>query len=338
MRKIFTAAVMCATALSPIGITPAFAVTPSSTTATTMESTCTSDLGGNATVLLHDGTPAFSTMVENTGSVDGTPIEVADSRVETADTRFGTGTVTFTDLAISGRPYRTGGSVNLFGDQVATHKNFSNSEYDFTADYSTLTTFSYACHVSQETEEFHPAVHIPGRPALGFYIVDPELIDTPQYNAQLQACNAFNAQAPVAPDYKAPGFWGRSPQGNCVFQQTDPAIDPVDELEYYTPGPTLARPDLDTIHMVDETNIAEDVMGHEVNGGPFTLTGNFLAAQVVICISPKKLPGIWTTQNGYSGEDLVGPAAGCNTPYFKVAPYGGGSQTSNGTYISVPGY
>jgi len=50
------------------------------------------------------------------------------------------------------------------------------------------------------------------------------------------------------------------------------------------------------------------------------------------------MPGAWRAQNGYDGGDMTGPAAGCNTPYFKVAPWGAGTDSSNGTYISVPDY
>ena len=69
--------------------------------------------------------------------------------------------------------------------------------------------------------------------------------------------------------------------------------------------------------------------------------------QTVVCISPstitkKGVPGAWVNKNGYDGGSFTGtgspPAPGCNTPYFKVAPWGNGSQTSNGTYISVPDY
>lgn len=327
--KVLTIAALCGSSLSPALIAPAFAVTASPTTASTMASTCAADLAPYAGVLLHDGTPSFTTQVVETGSVDGTPTEVGGTRVETPGTRIGTGTATYTGLSIAGDPYRTGGSVNLFGDQVATQKNWPNSEYDFTAEFATVTTFSYECQVTQQTETYNPAVNIPGRPALGFYIVDPALLGTPQYNAQLQACNAFNAQAPVAPDYTAPGFWGNSPQGNCVFEETSPAVDPIFEPESWTPNAPIDRLDLLTTHTVDETNFATDG-GRELDGGSWSEAGNWFVGKVVVCNSPTKLPGTWRPQNGYAGTK-------CNTTYFNSAPWGGGSQTSNGTYISVPG-
>ena len=327
--KILTIAALSGSSLTPTVIAPAFAITASSTTTNTMTSTCAADIASYASAVLHDGTPSFTTQVDETGYVDGTPTEVAGTRVETPGTRIGTGSATYTGLSIAGNPYRTGGSVNLFGDQVATQKNWSNSEYDYTAQFATVTTFSYECQVTQQTETYHPAVTIPGRPALGSYIVDPALIGAPQYNAQLQACNAFNAQAPVAPDYSAPGFWGNPTQGPCVFEEISPAVDPVNEPEYWTPNAPIDRVDLLTTHTVDETNFATN-SGRELNGGPWTQAGSWFVSKVVVCNSPLKLPGTWRPQNGYVGTK-------CTTTYFYSAPWGGGSQTSNGTYISVPG-
>jgi hypothetical protein len=327
MRKILMLAAVCSTVLSPILSVPAYATVASSVTTDIMATTCTTDLGANAATVLHDGTPAFSTEVVETGFVDGTPSEVSGSRVETLGSRFGTGSATYSGLSIAPiAPYRIGGSVNMFGDRVATEKNWANSEYDFTADYATVTTFSYGCHVTQQTETYHPAVHIPARPVLGYYEVDPDFKGNEE--AAQNSCNAFNAQAPVAPDYNAPGYWGVSPHANCVFVQTADATDAVDEDEYWTLDAPTPRADLLTSHTVDETNVAEGT-GHEANAGPWTQSGSWFVAQVVICNSPKRLPGIWTQQNGYTGNL-------CTTTHFNTNNWSHGSQTSNGTYISVP--
>jgi hypothetical protein len=327
ITKILMMAALCGSSLSSIVAAPAYAATPSGAATAAMATQCTMDLGANAGVLLHDGTPSFTTEVVETGSVDGMPTEVPGSRAETPGTRFGTGSATYSGLSIAGNPYRTGGSVNMFGDQVATQKNWSNSEYDFTAQYATVTTFSYECHVTQQTETYHPAVHIPGHPVLGYYVVDPDANGNEE--AAQNSCNAFNAQAPVAPLWTAPGYWGASPHGNCVFVQTAEATDDVDEPEYWTLNAPIDRSDLTTMHSLQETNYATG-NGHEANAGPWTQAGSWFVAKVVVCISPTKLPGTWRTQNGYVGTK-------CNTAYFNTAPWGGGSQTSNGTYISVPG-
>jgi hypothetical protein len=325
--KVLTMIALCGSSLTPFMVAPAFAATPSSAATSTMASTCATDLGAYASVTLHDGSPSFSTEVVETGSADGTPTEVAGTRVETPGSRFGTGTATYSGLSIAGNPYRTGGSVNMFGDQVATQKNWANSEYDFTAQYATVTTFSYECHVTQQTETYHPAVFIPGHPVLGRYVVDPDANGNEE--AKQQSCNAANALAPTAPLWTAPGFWGDSPHANCIFVQTAEATDDVNEPEYWTLDNPTDRPDLNSAHSLDETNYADD-NGHEANAGPWTQSGSWFVGKVVVCISPTKLPGTWRTQNGYAGTK-------CNTTYFNTAPWGGGSQTSNGTYISVPG-
>jgi len=337
--KYLVSAALVMTSVSPAFVAPAYAtIDPSSTTTSAMASQCANDLGANAGVLLNfDGSHAFTTEVVEIGQVDGPTTEVSGSRVETPGSRIGTGTATYSGLSIVGDPYRVGGSVNMFGQQGAMYKNWSNSEYDFIADYSTTTTISYECHVTEQKEVYHPAVHIPGHPVLGYYVVDPDFNGNEE--AAQNSCNAFNAQAPVAPDYAAPGFWGSSPQANCVFVQTEAAQDPVDEPAYWTLGDLIERTDLNTSHTVDETNIAEDVAGHEVNGGPWTQLPPpgtlWNAAQVVICISPSKTvkggtPGAWANHNGYTGSK-------CTTSWFNVAPWGAGTSTSNGTYISVPG-
>lgn len=337
--RILAIIALCTPTFTPIMIAPALA--QSTTTEGLMGTQCTTDLGTvpGFQSFLHDGTPVWSTEVGVTGHVDGAPSEVPNTRVETPGSRFGTGTPTYSNVQIVGNPFRTGGSVNMFGDQVAKNKNWPNSEFDFTAQYATVTTYSYNCNVSQATETYFPAVHIPGHKVQGYYINCDfghgqgndnggtcEDVGQPQ-----GSCAAHNSTGDSLP------FWGQNTE-QCKFIKTGDAVDPVDEDEYWVTDAALTpRPDLSTTHSQNETNYAQG-NGHEANGGPFTEVGNWLAGKVVICISPTKNPGAWRVQNGYGGGSLTGPAAGCNTSYFKVAPWGGGSQTSNGTYISVPGY
>ena len=309
--NLLASTALVATSFTPLFVAPAFAsILPSSATTSTMASTCAADLAPYAGVMLHNGTLAYFTEVVETGQIDGPATEVAGSRIETPGSRFGTGTATYSNLSISGSPFRTGGSVNMFGDQVATHKNWAGSEYDFTANYSTTTTVSYACHVTQLTETYVPAV--PGHVVEGYYV--------------------NNGTNPSGGGGSCAGLSSNNPHfgedlGNCIFMKTADAVEGTPES--WTLNAPVDRTDLTHAHTVDETNTATG-NGHEVNGGPFTQIGSWLAGKVVICISPKKLPGTWTTQNGYIGNK-------CNTAYFYTAPWGGGSQTSNGTYISVPG-
>ncbi|MGH6785490.1 MAG: hypothetical protein ACREBO_01560 [Novosphingobium sp.] len=307
----------------------AYAITPSGTTDGAMTTQCTADLPAQA--YLHDGTPVWSTDVTVTGSVDGAPTEVPGSRVETPGSRFGTGTPTYSNVQIVGNPFRTGGSVNMFGDQVATNKHWPNSEFDFTANFDTVTTFSYDCLPSQATETYFPAV--PGHKVQGYYIncdfghgQGNDNSGTCEDVGQPQAsCLAHNNTGDSLP------FWGEDTE-QCKFIKTGDAVDAVPE-HWETDANLTPRPDLKTSHTIDETNTAQG-SGHESNGGPFTQVGNWLAGKVVVCISPSKtvkggVPGAWANHNGYTGTK-------CTTAWFNVAPWGGGSQTSNGTYISVP--
>ena len=316
MLKLLVSTALVATT-TPALVSPAYAtIIPSQTTVTMETNQCAADLAPYAGVLLHDETPSFSTEVVETGQVDGSPIEVVGSRIETPGSRFGTGSITYSNVKIVGDPFRTGGSVNMFGDQVATNKNWSNSEYDFTAEFDTKTTISYTCEVTQQTETYHPAVHIPGHGVIGHYVLD-----------QVQSPNAADQCSNKDDDFTNTNYgqhWG-----NCDFILKQPAVDPIDTDEFWTLDAPIDRTALDTFHTADETNAASGT-GHEVNGGPFTEVGTWLASKVVVCISPKRLPGIWTQQNGYTGTK-------CTTAWFGAAPWGGGSQTSNGTYISVPG-
>lgn len=92
----------------------------------------------------------------------GAPTEVPGSRVETPATCFGTGTPTYSGTSIQSDPYRVGDIVNMFDLKGAKDKNWQNSAYDFTADFSTTTTISYECRVNQHTEVYFTVV--PDRP------------------------------------------------------------------------------------------------------------------------------------------------------------------------------
>lgn len=326
---------------SPFAIAPAMAtITPSSTTTTTMANTCAALLPPNSVLVNPDGSKVYSTFtteVVETGQVDGPTTEVPGTRVETPGTRIGTGTFTFSGLTIKGDPYRVGGSVNMFGLQGAQFKNWSNSEYDFTADFSTTTTISYECQVTEQVMNYYPAVE--GRPVQGYYIncdfghgQGNDNSGTCDEVGQPQgACAAYNNQA-AGGHY--PEFWGEDKE-QCKFIKTGDAIEP--QPERWEAGPDVEHPELTTSHTIDETNVASG-NGHEANAGPWTQLPPpgtlWNAGQVVICISPSKtvkggVPGAWANHNGYTGTK-------CTTSWFNVAPWGAGTDSSNGTYISVP--
>ncbi|WP_423142784.1 hypothetical protein ACOYW6_05395 [Parablastomonas sp. CN1-191] len=319
MKSYIAILAAAATALSPIAASSAFAFDATGDTTTTAENVCLADLASLGGGTLHDNTPVYSVVAGalTTQSV-GAESEVGGTRVETPGTRVGVGTPTYSGLSIAGRPFRNGGSVNMFGDQVATDRTFSNSTYDFTADFSTVTTFGYSCNFSQATETHHDAVYTDG-PVQGFYTNN--------------GTNPSGGQGSCQGLSPANPHWGED-LGNCTWHYTGPGVPVLVTPESWTTDGTLTpRPDLATSHTIDQTDTVNHG-GHELNGGIWTEhagpNDRWLAAKVVVCISPKKLPGIWTQQNGYTGSD-------CNTTYFNSASWGGGSQTSNGTYISVPG-
>jgi hypothetical protein len=340
----FVAAVaMCATALSPIAATMAFAVAiPTTTTTDAMQAACVADLASkvNTAATLHDGTLVWSTQYGVTGQSSAAPVEVPGSRAETPGTRFGTGTPTYSNVQIVGDPYKVGGSVNMFGLQGAKNKNWPNSEYDFTALFDTTTTFSYGCTVTEQTETHVDAV--PGHYIEGYYQVHKDGHGNEE--GTQQSCDAFTALQPTLYDGSdGPPWWGidydpsnvDADHGQCDFIKTGDA-DPGTP-EQWIPGAPVVHPELSPAFTIDQTDRASGT-GHETNGGPYTEVAPpgtlWNAGQVVICISPSKtvkggVPGAWANHNGYTGTK-------CTTAWYTVAPWGAGSQTSNGTLISVP--
>lgn len=310
---------LSATSMTPaIVATPAFAAPASPLTEGAMAGICATNLGAvvNTGEFLSDGTPVWSTLVVDVAESEGAPVEV--SRLEIPGTRFGTGSATYSGLAIAGEPFRTGGSVNMFGDQVATHKHWANSTYQFTGIYETTTTYTFGCAVAQETEYWTDPVYGPSYP-------DGEYIN----NGTNPSGNEGSCQG-LKPGHPN---WGTT-FGNCTWVGNGGTI--TGELiapGYWTRNPTTLRPDLASAGSTSQVDTSQ-ADGVETNGGPWTQVAGpgdlWLAGKAVVCISPKRVPGVWQNHNGYTGSN-------CNTAYFNTAPWGGGSQDSNGTYISVPG-
>lgn len=232
----------------------------------------------------------------------------------------GTGTFIPGHTYIVGDPYRVGGSVNLFGDQHADSGSWTDSEYDFTNDFTSTWSYAFDCEMKE-------TVHVP---VAGYYEVADDApgnsIDAIRAN-----CEAYNA---MGPDPTQP-WWGTD-HAFCHFNVTTAAHDEDQDRP----------PEAGTPISQDQT---DNLSGHEYHGGPVqAMGGDYDIGQVVVCISPstttkKGVPGAWVAKNGYDGGSFTGdgttpPAAGCNTPYFKVAPWGAGTDSSSGTYISVPDY
>jgi hypothetical protein len=195
------------------------------------------------------------------------PTEVAGTRDVDETTIVGTGVFTPGSTYIQGDPFRIGGSVNMFGDQYADAGTWSDSTYNYWADF--LSTFSYAfnCTMSE-----HVVV-----PATGHHdwTLDPS-------DPQAAACLAYDKN----------GLFQGEDQGQCVWVVDSPGSE-GDE----------ARPDeAGTPVNQDQT---DNLYAFEDSGGPVQATGGpFHIGQVVICISPSKPTpgGTWRTQNGYTGN------------------------------------
>lgn len=306
MRKLTTAASAVALIASTIA-TPAFADTiptppaagPDAAALSVMEAQC------DALAALHgaawSGDVDLGSITASAAPLSG-PTEVPGSRIIDESSIEGTGVYTPSGLSIAGDPFRNGGSVNMFGNQWATAATYSDSTYFYDADFETTYAYSFTCDMSE-------SVFVP---VAGYYVIEPT--DQGNEEAGQNSCNAFTALGSTWE------HWGND-HAQCDFVTTTP-----EHYEDQERADEAGTPENST--QTDNLNAFED------HGGPITIGGNIFVGQVVVCISPssttkKGVPGEWRQQNGYTGDK-------CNTTYFNSAPWGGGSQTSNGTYISVP--
>lgn len=304
--KFFALVAMGATALSPIMSTAAFAVAtetpepqgPNGTTLDTMQAQCDilAAAHGSAWNGAVDQSSIQATLIS--GPTEFLPLDrnIDESSIE------GYGTFTPSDTYISGDPYRIGGSVNMFGIQRASAATWSNSRYDYTADFNSTFSYAFNCNLTE-------TVHVPVQ---GHYVVEPT--DQGNEEAGQNSCNAFTALGPTWE------HWGQD-HAQCDFIVEEPAHDEEE-----------ARPDEIGTPVTEAQT--DTLPGHEENGGPVEVTGDLFIGQVVVCISPsttskKGVPGAWRAQNGYGGEK-------CTTAYFNEGHWDHGSTESQGTYISVP--
>jgi hypothetical protein len=294
---------------------PAFAVATQSPTAAplsaanagAMATTCT-----NAALALDDDGVGVGNIWTGTvvlGSIDliAGPTEVLPLARTNITNIVGTGTFVPSTPYISGDPYRIGGSVNMFGNQRASAGYYPSSTYDYVANFTSTFSHAFSCNIYK-----------------GYYV--PHETGNGGSNPNEGDCDAFTAKQPTSLTDTTVPWWGQD-HGQCDFVKTADATQDQNIPESWDPAVFQTN--------VPETAINQDqtdaLAGHEANGGRVDVTGDFFIGQVVICISPKRLPGVWTQQNGYTGNK-------CTTAWFNVAPWGGGSQTSQGTYISVPAY
>lgn len=316
MKNFLMLSAACGLAITPVLSAAAFASTDIIPDAEATSAATLADMQGQCDALaaaqVGSQPPLLSTwsavVEEGAVTLFSGPTETGPRTIDPGSI-VGTGAFTWGGVHYVGGPYRIGGSVNMFGNQRATEKNFPSSTYDYTADFTTVYAHAFTCHLTEVVH--HPAVHIDGHPVEGYYINNGT---NPSGGGG--SCEGLSPANP---------HWGQN-LGNCEFVKTGDAVDPVDEpawdqdIDWGSSGGGS----------VNQSQV-DNLFGHEANGGPVTLAGDLFIGNPVVCISPKKLPGEWRPQNGYSGEK-------CTTAWFNQAPWWAGSQDSNGTYISVPAY
>jgi hypothetical protein len=311
-------------------ISPAFAVAtgapiargPDATTVAAMQSQC------DALAAAHDtanGDIWTGAVVPGSATLTGGPSETGSRTIDQSSITP-TGTYVPSRQEIRGDPFRNGGSVNLFGDQWSTAGYFPDSTYTYTAEFTSTFSYAFSCNINNAV--YHPAYDDPAVPVQGYYDVDP--LAPGNSEANRENCAAFTA---MADDNPRPDWWGTD-HAWCNFKKTADAIPAVHHNAYNSP-PVFVTNEPGSAVSQDQS---DTLNGFEAHGGIVQVTGEHHDGQVVVCISPGPKGGSWRAQNNYSGGSFSGPDAGCNTPYFKVAPYGNGSQTSNGTFTSVPNY
>ena len=273
-------------------------------------------------------------VVEGATSLVSGPSEVSGSRDIDESSIQPTGTYVPGQLYIATTsPYKTGGSVNMFGDQWSSAGYYPGSTYNYTADFDSTFSHAFSCEVMKETYHapvYHPPVY---HPRTGLWSLKPDFRGNEEQATE--NCNAFNTSLPAGP---APGIDGLE-QANCIYtvyteaftdeEYTDPEYwdDPVPHAS--ADGTPVNQPQTDSLG------------GFEPNGPRIDVTAEYFVGKTVICISPGSKGGSWRAHNGYGGGSMTStnPATpGCNTAWFKVAPTNSGTTQSQGTFTSVPDY
>ena len=330
MRKIVAIAAMSGTALASVLTYPAVA-TPlappvgvaDDTTLDAMQAQCDALAAAKSTGI--NGRDIWSAeVVLGQGTLVDGPTQVGERDID-EDTLVGIG-FTPSGLFIDGEPYRVGGSVNMFGIQRATGGSYSSSTYFYDADFETTFSFSFSCDLYKE-------VYVPEQRNIispdGYVINDDgnggDENENPDGTVGGPRVNCEQLTNNGQPWWGEP-FRPSASNPRCVYVPAE-----IEVIPEYWEAPILAE----TVAGTPVTQVQTDYLrGFEANGSGYSIGGDIVIGQVVVCISPsttgnKGNPGAWRAQNGYSG-------ANCNTTYFNSAPWGAGSTTSQGTYITVP--
>jgi hypothetical protein len=324
LAALMSTSLLSAQGLAAISVTsPVPAPNPDSLSAANL-ATAQSQCDAVAASMDTDGSSADSDtysaeVVQGSPSLASGPTEVgteADRNIDLS-TRQGAGTFSPAHREILGNPYRNGGSVNMFGMQQAVGGHYSNSAYDFTADFRTTYNIAYTCTISKSA--YHPSVHIPRS---GSWAVSPDYHGNEE--AVTQNCVAFNSSLPNGPANGDP-----TDQANCRFTVTQEASD---EPAYHDPASVFASGLAGGNYNQQQT---DNLSAHESLGSGFDTSETLLIGQVVVCISPSrtgtKLPGAWSKQNGYTGDK-------CTTDWYNGGATAGVPNLNDGShnYVTVP--
>src|SRR4051794_14798795 len=147
---------------STIMSTPAFADTVTPPTADGADGTtqAAEQAQCDALAAAHDtdnGDIWSAVVVPGTATLIAGPTEVGGTRVIDNSSIVGTGIFVPSVREIHGNPFRTGGSVNLFGDQWASAGYYPDSTYNFTADFTSTFAYAFSCDIQDAV--YHAAVH-----------------------------------------------------------------------------------------------------------------------------------------------------------------------------------
>lgn len=283
MRKVIGTASALALVAS-MSATPSFAAgvpasAPSGDTSTAAQGVCNDDLA----TLQNDEGDWSTRLVFGTSPTATDPVEVSDTRVETsAQPDLLSAVISFSDVSAVGSTdlTRNGQSPNIFAkDARARTVTYANHSYDFTAQFTTTTSFSYDCEM---TKLVHTTTTTPGTPAgpvQGFY--------TNPGNGDCQGVPNTNPN------------WGQDLGQGCIFTKTGDGTPAIPGTSVTTSAP-VRQAASDTSHTIPQDDTASGT-GTELNGGQRTFTNQSLKVMAVVCNSPTKNPGTWRAQNGYDG-------------------------------------
>jgi hypothetical protein len=242
-------------------------------------------------------------------------------------TQTGAGTFTPAHREIEGNPYRNGGSVNMFGNQVAVGGAYSASSYDFENNFTTTYAHPFTCDISMEDYHaavVHPPVHTD---QVGHWEVSPDFHGNEEQ--MTQNCHAFNTSLPGGPN----NHNSDTNQANCVYTVDTPASDtPGSTDPEYWDEPVFVSNVAGGSYNQDQT---DSLTAHESNGEGFSTSETLNIGQVVVCISPTvgttKKPGAWVLKNGYTGSL-------CTTAWYTSGAMVGVSNLNTGSHnwVTVP--